>query len=274
MTLFSFLSELLHREGIELFGSLPFERVRITRPHLLERMGFSPRGVLLFCVPYAVSFEEGNLSLYARSLDYHGYMKELEARLSASLSSSEYGDVAHRLFSDHSPIDERHAAALAGLGVLGENGLLLTREYGSYVFLGELLLDRPLPDTGDGQVHRCEGCGACRRACPTGALSGEGECLSALTQKKGELSPEAVCLMKKTGSIWGCDLCQTACPHNRGAKATDILYFKRERLSSLTEKALLQMSDEELSRRAFSFRGRAVPLRNLRALAEANSEEK
>lgn len=254
-------------EAIDAFGLLPISACRVARPELLLRGGpFAPRSVLLFLVPYYTGPAE-NLSLYAVSRDYHIYMRDLTERLTARLTADHPG-ASFRSFADHSPIDERHAAAAAGLGILGDNGLLIHPRYGSLVFIGEIFSDLPAPDnTPVYPITTCEHCGACRRACPTGALTGQGDCLSELTQRKGELAPEAFELMRRHRTVWGCDLCQTACPHTRRAmregRVTPIGFFHRERITHLTAAELALMSDETFKTRAFSWRGRRTVERNL-----------
>ena len=209
------LSAFFAEEHITEYGVLPISACRVLRPELFTRGGdFAPQSVILFLVPYYTGPAE-NLSLYAVSRDYHLYMRELSGRLSAAIAEK-FPGAALRAFADHSPIDERHAAITAGLGMLGDNGLLINNTYGSLVFIGELFTDIPVPvDTPVYPFTTCEHCGACRRACPTGALTGQGDCLSELTQRKGELGRETVLLMRRHHTVWGCDLCQTACPHTR-----------------------------------------------------------
>ncbi|MBR7094741.1 MAG: DUF1730 domain-containing protein [Clostridia bacterium] len=260
--------ELFLTEGIEAFGVLPYAACRETYPTLLARRDptFTPRSVLVFLVPYYTGPAE-NLSLYAVSRDYHLYMRTLAERLAATLATA-YPTAKFLSFSDHSPIDERHAAASLGLGLLGDNGLLIHKKYGSLVFIGEVFSDLPAPpDAATIPPASCEHCGACRRACPTGALTGGGDCLSELTQRKGALPPEAFLLMRRHATVWGCDLCQTACPHTRRAIAanatTPIAFFHEARLPHLTLATLAAMSDEEFSERAYAWRGRKTIERNL-----------
>ena len=113
-------------------------------------------------------------------------------------------------------------------------------------------------------VLRCEGCGLCKRACPTGILSESScDCLSAITQKKGDLSEKEIEMMLKFNTVWGCDECQSACPHNRNPRLTPIEFFKNDRITELTLDAVNSMSDEEFSKRAFAWRGRKTVIRNL-----------
>ena len=272
----AWLDELLAREGITEYALLPIGVLRVVKPELFSRNGdFAPQSALVFLMPYYAGHAE-NLSLYAAGRDYHLYVRELEARL-LSLLSSRFPAASFRFFTDHSPIDERHAACCAGLGILGDNGLLIHPVYGSLVFIGVLFSDLPAPEPfAPCELRGCEHCGACRRACPTGALCGEGECLSALTQQKGELAPETVRLMKEHRTVWGCDLCQLACPHTRRAIAagvvTPIPFFHEARIPHLDSARLAAMSREEFESRAFSWRGRKTIARNLAAY-EASGED-
>lgn len=271
------LDRLMQEERIDAYAPLPFSETRPVRAYLLERIAdFTPKTALMLLIPYYAGPTE-NLSLYAAARDYHAYMQGLFSRLCPRLTEA----TPYRFFgfSDHSPIHERHAAASAGLGAIGENGLLLHERYGSFVFIGELITDAPpeaLGYTAPAPLRRCSGCGACRRACPGGILRGESEfCLSAVTQKKGELTEEEKALLLQGGSVWGCDACQTACPHNRarirdGRALTPIPYFREERLTRLTHSLISEMSDAEFAARAFSFRGRAPLLRNLALLGDSD----
>ena len=263
------IDNVFSEERITEYAILPIGEVRILRPELFLRgEAITPKSVLLFLVPYYTGPAE-NLSLYAISRDYHLYMQAVSARLIDALKVA-YPHAAFRSFSDHSPIDERLAAARAGLGILGDNGLLIHRTYGSLVFIGEVFADLEAPeDTPLYPILHCEHCGACRRACPTGALLGNGECLSELTQRKGELGAKTVEWMQRHKTVWGCDLCQMACPHTRRAIAkknlTPISFFHEERIPHLTSELLCEMDAKAFKTRAFAWRGRATIARNLAA---------
>lgn len=260
-----FLKEELATEGITLFAPLPLSSCRILRPYLLEREGIEGGTAILMAVPYAIpQNERGNLSAYAVSRDYHLFFRELFDRLLPRLRARY---PAHRFagFTDHSPIDEIHAAASAGLGVIGDNGLLLTERYSSYIFLGEIVTDACLPSSPvpPGECHHC---GACRRACPVGV--DKSACLSALTQKKGELTEEERERLRAHPLVWGCDTCQEVCPYTRAAREHGTLYeappfFREQALSTLTVEALDTMTDEQFRTRAYAWRGRQVIWRNL-----------
>ncbi len=263
------IKRFFENEKIEYFAALPYDALQVKRPYLTERKKITPKSAVLFLVPYY--YEGGvNISSYAVARDYHIYISDVTERLSRALSFA-YPKYKFIGFGDHSPIDERRAALMAGLGILGENGLIINEKYGSYVFVAELLTDAPPEIVGaikPLEVMKCEGCGACLNACPTGRLSGEGECLSDITQKKGELSSDEKELISRYNTAWGCDVCQRVCPHNSSPVKTPIAYFKKELIPSLTADDIISMDEESFYRRAYSWRGKNTILRNLSLLKD------
>ena len=265
--MFSFLFDFFQKNAIDCYAPIPLSACTVTRRYLLERHGIGDSGTaVMIALPYythACDDPARNLSAYATSRDYHGFFRDFFERLIPALEAK---FPAYRFagFADHSPIDERDAAVRAGLGVIGKNGLLLTERYSSYVFLGELITDAPLACEAH-PIRTCEDCGACQRACPIDTCGG---CLSALTQKKGELTETEAQNVLKYRSVWGCDICQEVCPHTRRAKNagtiySPIPYFHEQTIPTLTSEILDRMSDEEFSSRAFSWRGRETIRRNL-----------
>ena len=269
--MFSNLSNFFQKSGIELYAPIPLRACELKKPYLLEREGITDTGsAVLFAVPYrtpACDTPRRNLSAYAVSRDYHAYFSALFDEILPVLRQK-FPNEKFVGFADHAPINEVDAAARAGLGILGKNGLLLTEKHSSFVFLGGIYTTLSLPATVK-DPKRCEDCGACARACPAkdGAV-----CLSSLTQKKGELTKEEGSLILANGSVWGCDICQDVCPHTRRAKKdgtlyTKIPYFYDHPITHLCAASLAQMSDEEFSHRAYAWRGKETILRNLQ-LAE------
>ena len=255
------------KEKIEYFTSVDYEFCRQIRPDIIARRKITPRSVIIFLLPY-YSGEAGNISLYAVSKDYHLAIKDVTDRL-IDVLKEKYPENSFFGFGDHSPIDERHAAAIGGLGIIGENRLLINEKYGSYVFIAEIITDLAPDLLGAGAplpVRYCERCGACIEACPTKALENLGECLSAVTQKKGELTTAEAELMKREGTVWGCDKCQTACPHNATPRHTPIEFFHQDRIERIDLSALDSMSEKSFSERAYSWRGRKTIERNLEKL--------
>ncbi|MGM9663295.1 MAG: epoxyqueuosine reductase, partial [Eubacteriales bacterium] len=250
----------------------------ILRSDIITRRGIDIsrlKSAVIFLVPYiAGDGAEGNISLYARSLDYHSFCDTLFSRICARLEES-YGK-RFLGFADKSPLSETYTAACAGLGVIGDNHLLINEKYGSFVFIGEILSEVSAEELGyiphDLSPKGCLHCGKCKSACPM-TESGM-DCLSAVTQKKGELTEEEKAYILKYGSAWGCDICQTSCPLVRRAidsgVKTPIEFFYDRRINFLTSDEVAAMSDEEFVSRAFSWRGRKTILRNL-ALFEEQS---
>ncbi|MBQ7364356.1 MAG: epoxyqueuosine reductase [Clostridia bacterium] len=255
------LRNVFTEEMIFLCEALPFSACRILQPHKLERLGFQAKSVIMLAIPYYVTIASPrNLSRYAVAEDYHLFVKELEKRIVPKLSAL-FSEYHFAVFADNSPIDERHAAVLAGIGVLGDNGLVLTERYGSYVFLAEVLCDIPYDEIGtrcDFSFAECAHCGACRVACHKKEL-----CLSALSQKKGSLLAEEERSLVEIGSVWGCDICQEVCPYNQTPEETPIEFFRSALIPYLTVATLDGMCDEAFARRAYAWRKRETIRRNL-----------
>ena len=256
--------------NIEYFSVLSYSDCHETNSRIIEREGFQPKSIIMYLLPYYAG-ESENLSIYSSSLDYHLIIKEINIGLT-NLLKEKFPNSNVKGYGDHSPIDERHAALIGGLGIVGDNGLLINEKYGSFVFIADVITDiEPdlLSATKPAEIKHCIGCGACKRACPTKILSGEGtDCLSAITQRKGELTDEECQLMRKYNTLWGCDMCQTACPYNQNPNKTPVKFFYEQRIPRLTREILDSMDDEEFSRRAFAWRKRKTIERNLDILGE------
>jgi len=233
------------------------------------------QGIVCIVVPYYVRDEEETaeqdvprISRYARGKDYHVVVGEILRAGLAVLEAAGYrGDV----LVDASPIPEVRAAAMGGLGVIGRNGLLLTEDWGSWVFVGCLATDAPMEFAQAREIRGCMDCGACIRACPAGALR-DGRvdaalCLSDLSQRSGELSPREEQLLREHGILCGCDRCQGVCPANRCAQETQIAAFRENLVHTIPESILALQSRRELLQawpgRAFTWKGVRVLQRNL-----------
>ncbi|MEX0445032.1 tRNA epoxyqueuosine(34) reductase QueG [Xenorhabdus sp. SGI246] len=173
--------------------------------------------------------ELGYVSRYSLGRDYHKLLRQRLKKLGEQIqdycSAHEYqGTLNFRPFVDSAPIMERPLAAKAGLGWVGKHSLILNRESGSWFFLGELLINLPLPiDTP--QEEQCGRCVACMTTCPTGAIVepytiDARRCISYLTiELDGSIPEEFRPLMGNR--IYGCDDCQLICPWNRFSQLTD-----------------------------------------------------
>ncbi|WP_114767845.1 tRNA epoxyqueuosine(34) reductase QueG [Vibrio rhodolitus] len=171
------------------------------------------------------------ISRYALGRDYHKLIRNQLKKL-GQLIEQEVEALNCRPFVDSAPILERPLAQKAGLGWSGKHSLILDKECGSWFFLGELLIDLPLPvDTPTDD--QCGNCKACITSCPTGAIVADGvvdarRCISYLTIENSESIP--VEFRKAMGNrIYGCDDCQLVCPWNRFASVTEEQDFHRRK---------------------------------------------
>ncbi|WP_282067149.1 tRNA epoxyqueuosine(34) reductase QueG [Vibrio rotiferianus] len=169
------------------------------------------------------------ISRYALGRDYHKLVRKQLNKL-GKLIEQEVGQFGYRPFVDSAPILERPLAQKAGLGWTGKHSLILDKDCGSWFFLGELLIDLPLP-VDEPSVDQCDKCKACITSCPTQAIVDEKivdarRCISYLTIEFDGVIPEE--FRKPMGNrIYGCDDCQLVCPWNRYAKITEQEDFHR-----------------------------------------------
>jgi epoxyqueuosine reductase len=157
---------------------------------------------------------------YARGRDYHKLVRTRLQKLCDRIRA-EAGPFGHRVFADSAPVMEVELAAGAGIGWRGKHTLLLSREAGSWFFLGEIYCDLPLPVDGPAGEH-CGRCTKCIDVCPTQAIRepyrlDARRCISYLTiEHKGAIPEE---LRAPIGNrVYGCDDCQLVCPWNSFAK--------------------------------------------------------
>jgi epoxyqueuosine reductase len=177
------------------------------------------------------------ISRYALGRDYHKLMRKRLKALGTKIS--EYCEEFNfRPFVDSAPVLERPLAEKAGLGWIGKHSLVINKEAGSWFFLGELLVDIPLPTTNN-PVNDCGKCVSCIKICPTGAIVepyvvDSRRCISYLTiELKGSIPTEFRPLIGNR--IYGCDDCQLICPWNKFAKLTELEDFNaRNDLDNIT----------------------------------------
>lgn len=160
------------------------------------------------------------VSKYAYGTDYHFVIKDKLKALMGYING-EIGEAHGRAFVDSAPVLDKAWAARSGLGWIGKNGNLLTKEVGSFYFVAELILDLDLEYDGPVTDH-CGTCTACIDACPTQAIVAErvvdgSKCISYATIELKNAIP-AEFRGKMDDWIFGCDVCQDVCPWNRFAK--------------------------------------------------------
>ncbi|MCI8623317.1 MAG: epoxyqueuosine reductase [Provencibacterium sp.] len=224
------------------------------------------RSLVVAAIPYYTgAYPHRNLARYALSEDYHDLCMARLERLCAALRERLPGD-RFAAFADISPFDEVEAAVRAGVGVRGENGLLINPRYGSYVFIGEIASTAAFTPAASGGGH-CLRCGRCRAACPSGALGEDfrrERCRSHLTQQKRLEDPEQQAQVAAGGYAWGCDRCADVCPMNREARYTPLPEFYRNICAVLTQTNL----EAVLAGRAYAYKGAALLRRNLALISQ------
>ena len=174
----------------------------------------------------------GRVARYAWGLDYHPVIRDKLRELAAFLERLAGRRVESRLFVDSGPIMEREVAFRSGVGWYGKSTNLLTKQFGSWVFLGEVLVDLDLEDDQHLRTS-CGQCQECLNSCPTGALTqpyvvDSRRCISFLTiELKGSVPRDLRPLMGDW--VFGCDVCQEVCPVNARAKAVNHTPFRSGR---------------------------------------------
>lgn len=248
--------------------SRPAELVPGTVSVISARMNYLPEAA-----PMGEALADGAraaISRYALGRDYHKLIRSRLQKL-ADRIAQEIGAFGYRVFSDSAPVMEGALAAKSGLGWRGKHSLLLTRDMGSYFFLGEIYTDLPLPPDAP-QTEHCGSCTACITACPTQAIIAPYQvdarrCISYLTIELKGAIPEA--LRPLIGNrVYGCDDCQVACPWNRHARRTAEADFSvRHGLDQATLVGLFAWTEEAFKARlagsAIYRIGHARWLRNL-----------
>ncbi|WP_034550432.1 tRNA epoxyqueuosine(34) reductase QueG [Carnobacterium funditum] len=191
----------------------------------------SPRSIISIALAYPTKIENpperikgerrGEFARASWGTDYHVILREKMNQLIEYIRKEAGDSVTYKPMVDTGELVDVAVAKRAGLGFVGRNGLLITKEFGSYVYLGEIITNLNFPI--DEEIpFGCGDCTRCVGACPTGALLGDGrmnakQCLSYQTQAKGMMPEE---FRRRMGHvIYGCDICQVVCPYNKGKNA-------------------------------------------------------
>ena len=225
--------------------------------------------------PQKTAYKRGKFTPNSWGLDYH-YVLQDKLDLLAKGIEELTADFEYKGMVDTGALVDTAVARRAGIGFIGKNGLVISKEFGSYMFLGELITNLDIePDQP--VDYDCGDCNRCVTACPTSCLIGDGtmnakRCLSFQTQDKGIMDLEFRKKIKTV--IYGCDICQICCPYNKGLDnplATEI----DPDLAHPELLPFLELSNgqfkEKFGHIAGSWRGKNILQRNaIIALANAN----
>jgi epoxyqueuosine reductase len=219
--------------------------------------------------------EYAKISRYAWGRDYHKVMHKKLKAFSHWLTSLG-SHIQARYYADTGPLQDKAIAQKAGVGWIAKNGNVITREYGSWVFLGEVLTNLELESDRPHSSH-CGTCTRCLDACPTNAITqpfvvDANRCIAyhTIENRSQDLPPTIKPHLQ--GWVAGCDICQEVCPWNqRFAQTTDIIEFQpnpKNLAPKLIE--LAEISDEEWDRRFLGSALRRIKPGMLRRNARAN----
>lgn len=210
----------------------------------------------------------GRLARFARFQDYHQLLQKKMEELVEFMNRS-YPNLKAQIYVDTGPLIDREVAYRAGLGFIGKNATLIHPRYGSFLALGEILVNISLqPDQP--LKNGCGDCSLCMTSCPQQVIQAPGEiqtteCLAHYTQEKGFLNEE---IRRKLGQrLWGCDTCQEVCPYNRNACPGKGGLFEAHSLGTEPDLAqILQLSNLDyktlIGGTAMAWRGKRTLQRN------------
>ena len=250
----------------------PFEEEDVEKRTDLR--GEMPSGETIISIAFPYHFDskitsDSYFSLYALGKDYHLVLKDYLEDIAQVLREEGY---EAECFSDNNALPERYIAYVSGVGDIGRNHMVITKEYGSYVFLGEIITNLQMETKerdfrGIANYEVCRDCRRCINACPTRILWDSSydtnRCLSYITQSK-EVSDEDLLLFK--GRLFGCDTCQRVCPRNRDLPESFIEEFRpREYMEHPDLLELLLLNKEEFKRyreTSAGWRGKKLLQRN------------
>ena len=255
-----------YRKNNNLFNE--FEEQDIEKkinPRLLMEEG---RSIISIAFPYYYGDDckENYFSIYTKGMDYHRVVMSYLNKICDFIK--DLGGIGIP-FVDSNPLPERYIATLCGIGFVGKNNTLITKKYGSYVFLGEIITSLELePDKPN--YDQCIGCNVCMEKCPTNVIIKDGEnftskkCVSYLTQKK-ELDNDEITLID--GRIFGCDTCQKFCPHNNQILTSTIKEFEpRTYMNDIDLNELISLNNAEFKEKyknhSCGWRGKNILIRN------------
>lgn len=175
------------------------------------------QGIISFAVAYYshIPFSDdgqkrGRISIASYGEDYHTVLKHKAEMLMQEVTKE--SPMNYKIFVDTGVLSDRALAYSAGLGFYGNNNFLINEKFGSYIFLGHILVDVPLMSFVMPVENKCGGCEVCHKACPGGCYGEKmldyEKCISYQTQKGIPADTK--------GYLYGCDICQLVCPYNKG----------------------------------------------------------
>lgn len=207
------------------------------------------KSVISMAFPYnlgeIIPFHEYKISKYALCADYHSVVKNIMNNIVNDLKDN-FPENNFEVYVDSNPLFEKEIAKLCGVGDIGKNSLLYTENYGSSVFLGEILTDLVIePIKHSDFTLLCSSCNLCIDHCPNGALKDHtldaSQCISYLTCSKEDIEFDSI-----SNNLWGCDICQDICPMNKNKTLSDISDFNLQDDIFMSLEDIINMSNKKL----------------------------
>ncbi|HEX5703741.1 MAG TPA: tRNA epoxyqueuosine(34) reductase QueG [Pyrinomonadaceae bacterium] len=278
------LEEWLHR-GFH--GEMPYMARDPEQRTDLQKIFPEARSVIAVAMNYYTPHQHvdddnvGHVSRYAWGDDYHEVVGE-KLRELLEWIKQQWPEAEGKVCVDIQPVMDKAWAARAGLGWMGKHTNVITRAYGSWVFLGELLLNLELEYEADQIADQCGSCTLCLDECPTGAIVepyvlDANLCISHATIESRAATIRADVAERLDGWLYGCDVCQDVCPWNHTTPVTlETRFEPRERNVNASLVETLELTPESYAAR---FRGSAMKRaklaglqRNARALLENSTQ--
>ncbi len=268
-------------------GEMPYMARDPEQRTNLQKIFPEARSVVVVAMNYYTPHqhvEDGNVgrvSRYAWGDDYHEVVGERLREL-RNWIKQQWPEAEGKVCVDIQPVMDKAWAVRAGLGWMGKHTNVITRDYGSWVFIGELLLNLELEYEEDQLADQCGSCTLCLDACPTGAIVepyvlDANLCISHATIESRAATIRADVAERLDGWLYGCDVCQDVCPWNHTTPVTGETRFEpRERNVNASLVETLELTPESYAAR---FRGSAMKRakltglqRNARALLENSTK--
>lgn len=237
------------------------------------------KSVLLAAFSYKPKIDEhktnAKFARYGWGKDYHKFVKQKLQELMDFLEQK-IGKINYRIYVDTGPILEKSLAERAGVGWIGKNTCLINQKFGSYLFLGEVLIDRTF-EQDTPAIQHCGSCTKCLDACPTQAFIAPFQmdatkCISYHTIESKSLEMPSEIADNLNGWVAGCDICQEVCPWNNKAPATTLEELIPGPHTSLSLEQILELTQTEYDRLFDQSSFKRIPLEKLKANAHYNKD--
>ncbi len=217
---------------------------------------------------------DAKFARYGWGKDYHFFVKDKLQALMDWCAKNYPEKIEHRIYVDTGPILEKNLAERSGTGWIGKNTCLINQKFGSYLLIGEVILDAEL-EIDKPAVQHCGSCTQCLDACPTQAFVSPYQmdatkCISYHTIESKDLAMPEEISKNLNGWVAGCDICQEVCPWNHKAPATTLTELIPGPHTSLTLEKILDLSQPEYDQAFAETSFKRIPLAKLKANAKFN----